>query len=62
MWNEMCDNIHTSRSMTERLRYENDNEVQYDEYTQYIIDTQEVYDDEYQLDKFGNKVEDIYAQ
>ena len=62
MWNEMCDNLHTSRSMFERLEYENDKIIQYDEYTQYIIDTQEVYDDEYQLDKFGNKVEDTYAQ
>ena len=23
MWNEMCDNLHISRSMSERLRYEN---------------------------------------
>ena len=49
-------------SMKKRLRYENYDDIQYDKYTQYIIDTQEVYDDEYQLDKFGNKVEDIYAQ
>lgn len=62
MWNEMCDNIHTSMSMKKRLRYENYDDIQYDEYTQYIIDAQEVYDTEYQLDKFGNKVEDTYAQ
>lgn len=58
----MCDNIHTSMSMKKRLRYENYDDIQYDEYTQYIIDAQEVYDTEYQLDKFGNKVEDTYAQ
>ena len=58
----MCDNLHTSRSMLKRLEYENDEIIQYNEYTQYIIDIQEVYDEEYQLDKFGNKVEEIYAQ
>lgn len=61
MWNEMCDNLHISRSMSERLRYENDEDLIYDTYTERIIDDQEIYDDETRLSKYGEIVEDLYA-
>ena len=46
MWNEMCDNMYISRSMKERLMYENDDKINYDHYTQRIIEDQEIYDNE----------------
>lgn len=61
MWNEMCDNLHISRSMSERLRYENDDDLIYDAYTERIIDDQEIYDEETRLSKYGEIVEDLYA-
>ena len=61
MWNEMCDNLHISRSMSERLRYENDEDLTYDTYTERIIDDQEIYDEETRLSKYGEIVEDLYA-
>lgn len=42
----MCDRLHCPRSMKERLKYENDKEIIFDEYTQRIIDDQEIYDNE----------------
>lgn len=61
MWNEMCDNLHISRSMFERLRYENNEDLIYDTYTERIIDDQEIYDEEARLSKYGEIVEDLYA-
>lgn len=61
MWNEMCDNLHISRSMSERLRYENNEDLIYDTYTERIIDDQEIYDAETRLSKYGEIVEDLYA-
>lgn len=61
MWNEMCDNLHISRSMSERLKYENDEDLIYDTYTERIIDDQEIYDEEIRLSKYGEIVEDLYA-
>lgn len=61
MWNEMCDNLHISRSMSERLKYENDEDLIYDAYTERIIDDQEIYDAEIRLSKYGEIVEDLYA-
>ena len=61
MWNEMCDNLHISRSMFERLKYENNEGLIYDTYTERIIDDQEIYDREAKLNKYGEIVEDIYA-
>lgn len=61
MWNEMCDNLHISRSMSERLKYENDEDLIYDAYTERIIDDQEIYDAEIRLSKYGKIVEDLYA-
>jgi hypothetical protein len=61
MWNEMCDNLHISRSVHERLRYENDEDLKYDEYTERIIDDQEIYDNELKLDKYGKITYDIDA-
>ena len=46
MWKEMCDNMYISRSMKERLMYENDDKINYDHYTQRIIEDQEIYDNE----------------
>lgn len=61
MWNEMCDNLHISRSMSERLKYENNEDLIYDTYTERIIDDQEIYDAEIRLSKYGEIVEDLYA-
>ena len=61
MWNEMCDNLHISRSMFERLKYENNEDLIYDTYTERIIDDQEIYDAEIRLSKYGEIVEDLYA-
>lgn len=61
MWNEMCDNLHISRSMFERLKYENNDDLIYDTYTERIIDDQEIYDEETRLSKYGEIVEDLYA-
>lgn len=57
----MCDNLHISRSMSERLRYENNEDLVYDTYTERIIDDQEIYDEESRLSKYGEIVEDLYA-
>lgn len=57
----MCDNLHISRSMSERLRYENNEDLIYDAYTERIIDDQEIYDEEARLSKYGEIVEDLYA-
>lgn len=57
----MCDNLHISRSMSERLRYENNEDLIYDAYTERIIDDQEIYDGETRLSKYGEIVEDLYA-
>ncbi len=57
----MCDNLHISRSMSERLRYENNEDLIYDTYTERIIDDQEIYDAETRLSKYGEIVEDLYA-
>ena len=57
----MCDNLHISRSMSERLKYENDEDLIYDAYTERIIDDQEIYDAEIRLSKYGEIVEDLYA-
>lgn len=46
MWKEMCDNMHISRSMKERLMYENDDGINYDYCTQRIMEDQEIYDNE----------------
>ena len=61
MWNEMCDNLHISRSVHERLRHENDEDLMYDEYTDRIINDQEIYDNEFKLDKYGKVIYDIDA-
>lgn len=42
----MADNLYVSRSNKERLKYENDEEIIYDTYTQYIVDDQEIYESE----------------
>lgn len=57
----MCDNLHISRSMSERLKYENNEDLIYDTYTERIIDDQEIYDAENRLSKYGETVEDLYA-
>ena len=46
MWQEMTDNLYLRRSMKERIRYENDEVINYDKYTQRIIDDQKIYDEE----------------
>ncbi len=45
-WQEMADNLYVSRSNKERLKYENDEEIIYDTYTQHIVDDQEIYESE----------------
>lgn len=67
MWKEMCDNMHISRSMKERLVYENDDEINYDYYTKRIIEDQEIYDNEnyaYTIDDntIDDKVSFIYVK
>lgn len=57
MWNEMCDRLHCPRSMKERLRYENDEVIIFDRYTQRIIDDQEIYDNEGLIIKDKDRVE-----
>lgn len=61
MWYEMCDRLHISRSNFERLRYENDNIIEFNIYTKRIIEDQEIYDSEGQRNKYGKRVIDIYA-
>ena len=46
MWNEMTHNLYRQRSARKRLQYENDKDITYDEYSQRIIDDQEIYDTE----------------
>lgn len=46
MWNEMAHNLYRQRSTRKRLQYENDKDITYDEYSQRIIDDQEIYDTE----------------
>ena len=40
MWNELSYNIYIPRSAKERLKYENDEELIYDNYSKRIIDDQ----------------------
>lgn len=46
MWNEMTHNLYRQRSTRERLDYENNETIIYDEYSQRLIDDQEIYDTE----------------
>lgn len=46
MWNEMAHNLYRQRSTKERLKYENNEIIIYDEYSQRLIDDQEIYDTE----------------
>lgn len=46
MWNEMTHNLYRQRSTRERLNYENNEIITYDEYSQRLIDDQEIYDTE----------------
>lgn len=46
MWNEMTHNLYRQRSTRERLNYENNETITYDEYSQRLIDDQEIYDTE----------------
>lgn len=48
MWNELSYNIYIPRSAKERLKYENDEELKFDDYAQRIIDDQYIYDTENQ--------------
>jgi hypothetical protein len=48
MWYELSYNVYMPRSARERLRYENDEQIIYDEYTQRLIDDQDIYDTENQ--------------
>ena len=48
MWNELSYNIYIPRSAKERLKYENDEELIYDNYSKRIIDDQYIYDTENQ--------------
>lgn len=50
MWQEITDNKYLCRSMKERLYYENDKQLRYDEYTQIIVDDQEIYDENLRQD------------
>ena len=50
MWQEITDNKYLCRSMKERLNYENDKPLRYDEYTQIIVDDQEIYDENLRQD------------
>ena len=45
---ELSYNRYVARSDKERLRYENDEKIIYDEYTQRLIDDQDIYDTENQ--------------
>ena len=58
----MCDNMHISRSMKERLIYENDDEINYDYYTKRIMEDQEIYDNENYAYTIGDKVSFIYVE
>lgn len=62
MWKEMCDNMHIFRSMKERLMYENDDKINYDYYTQRIIEDQEIYDDENYAYTIDDRVSFIYVK
>lgn len=48
MWYELSYNRYIARSTKERLKYENDEKIIYDEYTQRLIDDQDIYDTENQ--------------
>ena len=58
----MCDNMHISRSMKERLMYENDDEINYDYYTKRIMEDQEIYDNENDAYTIDDKVSFIYVK
>ena len=62
MWREMCDNMHISRSTKERLMYENDDGINYDYYTQKIMEDQEIYDNEDYAYTIDGKVNFIYVK
>ena len=59
---EMCDNMYISRSMKERLMYENDDKINYDYYTQRIMEDQEIYDNEDYAYTIDGKVNFIYVK
>ena len=61
-WKEMCDNMHISRSMKERLMYENDDGINYDYYTQRIMENQEIYDNEDYAYTIDDRVSFIYVK
>lgn len=44
MWYELSYNRYIVRSTKERLKYENDEKIIYDRYTQRLIDDQDIYD------------------
>ena len=62
MWKEMCDNMYISRSMKERLMYENDDKIHYDYYTQRIVEDQEIYDNEDYAYTIDDRVSFIYVK
>lgn len=58
----MCDIKHVSRSMFQRIRYENNKDIRYNKYVQRLIEDQEIYEDESKLDRYGKQIIDIYAE
>lgn len=61
----MADNLYRQRSAIERLRYENDEKIIHDEYTQRIIDDQEIYDTEnkeFESNTDGWYIESIFVE
>lgn len=63
MWNEMAHNLYRQRSTRKRLQYENDKDITYDEYSQRIIDDQEIYDTEnieFESNLDGYEIIEIY--
>ena len=63
MWNEMTHNLYRQRSTRKRLQYENDKDITYDEYSQRVIDDQEIYDTEnieFESNLDGYEIIEIY--
>lgn len=58
----MCDNMHISRSIKDRLMYENDDAINYEYYTKRIIEDQEIYDNEDYAYTIDDKVSFIYVK
>ena len=54
--------MHISRSMKERLMYENDDKINYDYYTQRIMEDQEIYDNEDYAYTIDDRVSFIYVK